>query len=207
MVARALQACGLWLGRVAPATPDNRLGFFENESLREINKEILAALGTHRLGVRSMPALKGQEARYAQIGELKARCQESIEGDGYKGEVWGFKDPKMSLIWPIWREAFPDALWVIVKRPSEAVIRSCARSEFLKQYGFGHEDWTKFVGACLSRIAALERCGVPYLGANADEIATGNLTALETIVCSIPGLDWNEAAVRASISTNIWTRS
>ncbi|NJM42225.1 MAG: hypothetical protein HC853_16515 [Anaerolineae bacterium] len=47
-------------------------------------------------------------------------------------QPWGFKEPKMCLMWRLWDQHFPGARWVIVRRPIEQVVDSCMRTSFLR---------------------------------------------------------------------------
>jgi hypothetical protein len=48
---------------------------------------------------------------------------------GYGGGPAVYKDAKIALVWKLWANAFPDARWIIVRRPIADVVRSVCAAE------------------------------------------------------------------------------
>ena len=122
MIARLLQACGLFLG------PEEELGFdsndgephFENVRFVALNDEILSRLGgswnnppEFVTGWEKMPEI---EALVVQGKKLTKR----LRGQYY----WGWKDPRNSLTLRFWQLIIPDLGVVICLRNPLEVARS-----------------------------------------------------------------------------------
>ena len=43
------------------------------------------------------------------------------------GGQWAIKNPKIAFFWHYFDDAYPDAKWVVVRRPSEQVVASISR--------------------------------------------------------------------------------
>jgi hypothetical protein len=122
MVARLLQACGLFLG------PEQELGFdsnngerhFENLCFVAFNDEILSRLGgswnnppDFSAGWEAMPQV---ETLTAQAKKLTRRLSSQY--------YWGWKDPRNSLTLPFWRGIVSDLRVVICLRNPLEVAHS-----------------------------------------------------------------------------------
>ena len=176
MVAGILGKLGLWLGTTVPGGASNPKGFFEHYALREqVNKRILARLNCDPLGVKKMPLLMG----LPRMEGLQDRVEKIVIADSYNGgSPWGFKDAKLTLLWPIWNNAFPKARWLIVNRPRELVIKSCLKTDFMRQHSGETEFWERFCDAYASRLKQL-RTGVPsVMEIDASTLIDGDLEAL-----------------------------
>ena len=118
MVARLLQACGLFLGREEELGFDTNNGepHFEHLRFVALNDELLRRLGgswnnppEFRAGWEITPEV---EALTKQAKKLIKR----LNGRHY----WGWKDPRNSLTLPFWRRIIPDLRLVIcVRNPLE----------------------------------------------------------------------------------------
>lgn len=122
MVARLLQACGLFLG------PEQELGFdsnngerhFENLCFVAFNDEILSRLGGSWNNPPDFPAgweaMPEVETLTAQAKKLTKRLSSQY--------YWGWKDPRNSLTLPFWRGIVPDLRVVICLRNPLEVAHS-----------------------------------------------------------------------------------
>ena len=181
MVAGLLRLSGLWLGTTVPGgVAENRMGFFENIVLREqVTKPILARLGCDPLGVRSLPRLD----RLPDGAGLRPVVEQAICSEGYRGErPWGYKDAKTTLLWPLWRQAFPGAVFLIVKRDPEEVIQSCMRTGFMQQHSRDPQFWRRFVAEYESRLTQLHNSGARVLPVNSGEVVRGDLSNLCLVI-------------------------
>lgn len=103
--------------------PDNfnPSGYWEHVDAVKIDDEILAALSTHWSGLVSASDLaRLPEERRT---EWTARARKLV--DSLKGrESYVLKDPRMSLLFPFWREVLDDVVCVIVWRDPLSVTQS-----------------------------------------------------------------------------------
>ena len=129
LIAQILQAHGFKLGRV------NRL--YENMDVREdVLKPYLRRIGADPMGQTTLPDtdnLPYQNGLRHEV-ERKLSCP----------EPWAYKDAKLTLVWPVWVEAFPEAKWILVRRDAEKIAESCVRTTFMRAYS--HEQgWLGWV--------------------------------------------------------------
>jgi hypothetical protein len=185
-----LQRCGLWVGRTVPGGPSNPDGFFENIAIREkIVKPLLKdALGCDPLGVTRLPA---PAPKYV-LPDFHERVLESIKSEGYSGNgPWGYKDAKMTLVWNLWADAFPDATWVIVSRNRQDVVRSCLKTRFMAQHSHDEVFWRHFHEVYTHRLDRLRsHLGAQVYDIRYEEILKGDFSILKT-VCARARLDFD----------------
>jgi tetratricopeptide (TPR) repeat protein len=202
MIAGALHHCGAWIGATVPGGPSNPEGFFEHVMLRErVLKPMLVQQGADPLGVRALPPLD----RLTPQPELKGDVLRQLAIENYPGgdQPWLYKDCKLSLVWPLWRDAFPDARWVIVRRPAEDIVRSCLRTMFMSQHSFDPEFWRAWVKEYENRLEALKASGVWWREIDSHDAVVSDMASLRNLVQDL-GLQWNEPAVRSFIKPQHW---
>lgn len=124
LATRIMQLAGLSLGRddgLAPAGRDNPAGYWENRYVTELNDEILAALGG---SWDQPPVLDDGWQLEPVLDPFRDRLRELIEryfapaqADGH---LVGCKDPRLSILMPLWRTVvdIPTSV-VLVRRPNE----------------------------------------------------------------------------------------
>ena len=126
MVANMLRLCGLHLGAETDMLPpglDNPEGFWESVKFRNLNDEILAALGGKYDAPPQLP--KGWEER-EELGPLREKAEailRELAVDGLDGH-WGWKDPRNSLTLPFWLSLLPQLKVIICVRPPLEVALS-----------------------------------------------------------------------------------
>jgi len=202
MIAGALGICGAWTGSTVPGgTAANPKGFFEHIVLREhFTKRILTLMGCDPLGVTKLPPVE----LHGEIEGLDELVRAAIEKDGYAYDRrWLYKDAKLSLIWPFFNKAFPDATWLIVRRDEEGFINSCLNTYFMKQHSQDREFWKQFAQEYRIRLEALKRSGVEFLEISTPEIINGNFAELETLISRL-GLTYREKELREFICPAYW---
>jgi hypothetical protein len=130
MVARLLQACGLFLGREEELGFDSNNGepHFEHLRFVALNDEILRRLGGSWNNPPEFPA------RWETMREVDALTKQAkklikrLSGRYY----WGWKDPRNSLTFPFWRRITPDLRLVIcVRNPLEVAHSLRKRGDLL----------------------------------------------------------------------------
>lgn len=132
LTAQLLQAHGCNLGENGQLNV-----LYENLDIREhVLKPYLRSLGADPLGQRGFP----------DIDKLKplnglANSLNSILGPH---EPRAYKDAKLTFVWPVFRDAFPDAKWVLVRRDREKIIDSCLNTGFMFAYADRH-GWSHWI--------------------------------------------------------------
>ncbi len=136
MVARLLHRCGLYLGDegdLLMAAPDNPEGYWENVHFKELNEQILDALGG---GWDLPPAVTEGWERNTELAALRSDAARLVHGFR-EIERWGWKDPRNSLTIPFWKSLFPDLKVVIcLRNPLEVVYSLQKRGYSSRAFGF-----------------------------------------------------------------------
>ena len=122
MVARLLQACGLFLGREEELGFDTNNGepHFEHVQFVALNDQILMRLGGSWNNPPEFP--KGWE-QMPQVAALTGQAKKLIKRLHVQN-YWGWKDPRNSLTLQFWRRVVPDLRPVICLRNPLEVAQS-----------------------------------------------------------------------------------
>lgn len=132
LTTRILKAHGCWLGK-----PGEVNILYENTSVRQgVLKPYLKSLGCDPLGQKKLPDTNNLKP----VPDLREKVLSRIGGQ----EPTAYKDAKITLVWPVFAHAFPDARWVLVRRDRERIIDSCLRTEFMWSYSH-REQWGAWV--------------------------------------------------------------
>lgn len=200
MTMRILASQGVWTGRTVGPTSANPHGFFENQEIREVYlKGILKDLGADPLGVSPLPRTE----QFPPYPHLQRQILERIEAQGYDGiRPWGFKDPKLALVWPIFAEAFPNAHWLILNRPVDKVIDSLCRTPFMARHSTSPEYWSVFCATQLSRLDMLRNSGLNVWEADTDQLLDGEMLALAEL-CDELGLRFDKDKAMAAVDRSL----
>lgn len=183
LTARILAACGAGFGRV------NDL--HENVAVRDgMLKPYLANRGFDPRGQRPLPDI----AAIHPLPDWRVRVLRAVGSTRP-----AYKDAKIAITWPLWMDAFPDAVWVLVRRDDDAIIRSCMRTSFMNAHSqpegwrrwidYHHDRFGEMRAALRGRL--IEFWPLPSVLGDA-EIARPLVEHL--------GLSWNPAGVRAAIA-------
>ena len=126
-VTRVVNLLGVPLGRPDDiySAPDNPGGHWESRTLCAVNDMILTVFGGFEIAPSPMPKswLQSRRAEFLR-GVMRAAFH-----DIYQGERWLWKDPRICLTLPLWRQVLDDFCVVFVVRDVGAVARSLHRRE------------------------------------------------------------------------------
>jgi hypothetical protein len=160
IVAQILNAMGCYAGRsdeLAPPDVFNPSGYWEHREVVALNDEILAALGANWLEPANADVSKlTDDVRRAFVDRAR-----SIAARLGEHGTWLVKDPRMSLLMPIWHEALGRPVCVLVWREPLAVGRSLLRRDGLPIV-IGLALWEEYTRAMLAGTAALPRILFSY---------------------------------------------
>jgi len=146
--ARLLQLLGVSLGDEAmlmPAGRDNVAGYWENRSVRELDDLVLAELGG---SWDQPPTLDPGWQRSPRLDSFRAQAglilDEAFGPDGSRPAVYGWKDPRLSLLLPFWETVAPvETTVVVVRDPAQVADSLHVRNGF----GAAHSAalWLRYV--------------------------------------------------------------
>jgi hypothetical protein len=160
MVTRLLNLCGLYLGPetdLSAAAFDNEAGFWENRRFVSLNEEALARLGG---GWDLPPAVRqGWESNDEMI-PLAGDAAEII-GHFSPHKLWGWKDPRNSIMFPFWKKLIPDLRIVVCIRNPVEVARSLSKRNY-SSLAFGLNLWLAYHQRLLSDTRTGERVVTHY---------------------------------------------
>jgi hypothetical protein len=168
LAARLLNAMGCYAGEddEMPA-PDvfNPTGYWEHRDVWALDEEILGSLdATWSEPARADLSRLSDASRRAFVEQARAIARK-LDAHG----TWMVKDPRLAILFPIWREALDDPMCVLAWREPSAVARSLARRDGLPLV-VGLALWEVYTRAMLASTIGLHRVCVSYeeLVANPD---------------------------------------
>jgi hypothetical protein len=130
MVARLLNICGLQLGPqydIMPASLDNVEGHWENLQFVGLNDELLALLG----GGWDYPPIRSSSTCGLETLATLRRKACLVLDDFRDCELWGWKDPRSSLVPDFWLSIEPKLKFVIcLRHPLEVSASLQRRNDF-----------------------------------------------------------------------------
>jgi hypothetical protein len=123
VVAQLVHELGVYAGRpdeLMPADMFNPTGFWEHSEAVRIDTEILDTLGANRTALANADVSRlSAEQRAGYVARARGVVQ-SLEGRG----PFLLKDPRMALLFPLWRDVLGNPVCVIAWRHPLAVARS-----------------------------------------------------------------------------------
>lgn len=188
LVTQILQVHGCWLGK-----PNRINRLYENVDHRErVLKPYLRSIGVDPLGQKTLP----------EIHDLAPHpgLRKSIQRFFDTSALIATKDAKLSLVFPVWHEAFPEAKWVLVRRDREKIAESCLRTDFMRAYD-GKSGWLRWVEAHEQRFEGMKR------DLDLVEIWTDELVADPEAfrpVAEHCGLPFDPEATGKAINPDVW---
>lgn len=203
MVTGILASCGLWMGPTIKGNADNAKGFFENREIRDaIVKPALRMMGCDPAGTIRLP--RPQALPFDPT--LRHRVLTTMAGQGHDGRrIWGYKEPKLALLWPQWMHAFPDAHWVIVEREEDSVVASCVNTGFMQATSVDPEFWRTLIARYSERLDLLETTAHKVTRISADQVASGDHGAISSLVAEL-GLTWSARDATRFVDQSLFGR-
>jgi hypothetical protein len=110
-------------GMLEPAD-ENPHGFWEQRAVSDLNDDLLAALGGSWY---EPPILADGWASSPTLDGIRGHIDETMAGLFGAGATAGLKDPRMSLMLPLWKTRFTSMASVLVVRDPREVAQSLAR--------------------------------------------------------------------------------
>ena len=197
-----IDICGGFGGKVTGPTLYNEKGQFENTHVREdIVKPYLVRLGVDRLAQRPLPDVN----KLIPFPELRKEVEDTFIREGYSdnGRPWYYKAVKVCLVWPVWRDAFPDARWIIVRRDGYDIANSCLRTGFMRAYST-QAGWLEWVAEHVKRFDEMKEAGMDVTEIHSEDIVNGDHAAIRKFVDETDGLEWDQEQIDEFITPSLW---
>lgn len=196
MTCGILNTLGAFGGVMRGPNSNNPKGMFENRAIVEMVKGYLKFLECDPMAQKPLPR-KDQIVRWPS---LRNSIEDVMFSEGYREGPWFFKTVKGCHIWEVFHRAFPEALWVIVRRNEDGLVNSLQRTSFMKAYKTD-EGWREYIGYHYDRFSEIKQhCN--WLEVDTDELVRGDLGSLEKVVRAA-GLHWDQRLARRFISPEL----
>lgn len=212
MVAGTVNLCGVWKGETGGPSKYNKKGMFENLELREkVLKPLLHAMNVDRKGQFPLPKTNKVFIPH----DIKETVIRYITRQGWTPDKpWMWKCAKMSLIWPVWKYAFPDSKWVIVRRKTSDIINSCLKTGFMNAYALKsvqkranvdseYDGWLQWVHKHEEKFIEIIQSGVNAKPIWPERMVNADYKQMMELMEWL-GLEWNGKAVMDFIEPKLW---
>jgi GT2 family glycosyltransferase/glycosyltransferase involved in cell wall biosynthesis len=159
MLTRLLHACGLYLGpkhELMPAQADNPDGFWEHLGFVALNDELLNQLG----GAWDLPPKSDENFSDPRLDPLRMKAQLLIERFD-SAKLWGWKDPRNSLVLPFWQQLLPELKTIIIVRNPLEVAHSM-RERNGTSYSLGLRLWEIYNRRLINAVNEQDRLVTHY---------------------------------------------
>lgn len=159
MVARLLQACGVFLGpedELSQPARDNLGGYFENLHFVKLNEDLLAQFGG---GWDDPPILPTGWEFAPEVSSFLERAEKLV--GQFRRHNWAWKDPRNSLTLPFWQRLIPDLKIVVcVRNPVEVARSLFVRGDAISPSEF--QLWQNYYRQLLSATQPADRLVTHY---------------------------------------------
>ena len=159
MVTQLLAGCGVYLGEhddLVAADQDNADGYWENKRFVDINEAVFALIGAGWDHPAGMPEGWESDGRFLR---LRSRGLQLVEA--FRESVWGWKDPRTTLVVPFWRSILPHLRPLIcIRNPLDVALSLHRRNNF--SYEAGIRLWYDYNLAALRALEGVERVVTHY---------------------------------------------
>ena len=180
MIAATIKHCGAFTGDLSKRSMYNNI---------TIKEELVSSY------------LKMLEFNHSYNWNWKEDVEFILSRQGWKGEIWMYKDSNISKMWKVWASAYPNAKYVIVRRKTTDVIESCLKTGYMKEHST-REGWLGMVHAYENNFVEMITEGLNCKVIWPERMVNGDYNQLYEL-CDWIGLPWKEDALKF-IDTLLW---
>ena len=187
LTAAIFEKCGAEFGKnLKKPNKHNPLGYYEDMAIiRNLVNPHWDNMGFHPLDRVNMP--NKQDVIIDPDWQVKVK-----RIMGHLSPNTAIKEPKMCLYWEQWHDAFPEAKWVIVRRPRAEVLESITNRTPWIRNTLTHSQAQCYINHHLHRIAEL-KAEVNYFEVHTNKFIHSDFSEIQQCAewC---GLKWNDKA-------------
>lgn len=163
----------------------------ENEIAWQMLSQVISGMGADPCGQYPLPDV--------QRVQLIGHWADTI--DSIYTRPWYMKDARLSLTWPLWAAAFPNARWIVVRRNVNDIVNSCVKTKYMTamnnpQYleaigaSTPEEGWRWWAGVYQERFLEMTYA-IRYIHTVwVERMAFGDFTEMQQLIDWL-GLEWN----------------
>ncbi len=185
IVAGVMEICGVFGGEVDHMNENKAI-------LSEFLVPYLLANRIHPKGLRGLVDVEN-----LPVVPCREKVEELLLMDGYEDhQKWYFKSSSICLTWPMWRQAFPQAKVIIVRRSREDIINSCIETAWTN-VNSTRLDWVDMLDHYENCLVEMLEAGMDCRVVWPEEMARGNYSRLYEL------LEWLELPWKSEILTKV----
>jgi hypothetical protein len=165
-----LQLWGLWAGEeedFPPGDEHNQKGYWEHRGVWSVDEAILQALGASWSEIADLDLSRLGEGVRARFKERARAIVRDLDRHG----SWVVKDPRLCLLFPLWREILDRPFCALIYREPLPVARSLAARDGIP-IPYGIALWERYTLESLESTRGLPRVLVSHRELMADPVAT-----------------------------------
>lgn len=189
IIANIIKGCGAFSGGVD--------AHMENIMLKKLMDGYLASLLADPRGQSPLP----EACQIYTPADFRQRVYQQLTSDWDGRSVWMYKSHRLLLTWKLWRNEFPDAKWVIVRRRTGDVVDSCLKTAYLNAYET-NEEWITWIHAYEQRMVELILSGANCQVIYPERIVQGDYSKVFQLIQWL-GLEWNDEVI-SQIEPLLW---
>lgn len=200
MVAGVINICGAFGGEMSGPNSNNRKGMFENAKIRNtIVKPYFKKIGVDPKGQYPLP----DPDDVPIPNNWRKWIEDIMIEQGYKDGPWMYKGAKMCLFHPVWQYAFPEAKWIIVRRRTGDIVRSCLKTGFMNAFK-DRDGWIWWVRQHEKRFIEMIQVGMNVKIVWPEKMLYGNYREMYDAIEWL-GLEWKPKQIQDFITPQLWS--
>jgi hypothetical protein len=199
LVAGSIKKCGGFGGNLIGPTIHNQKGYFENGVIRDsIVKPYLSSEGVDPLGQGPIIDTKTMNIP----NNWGHQILQVLKQQGLQPGPWFYKGAKACQMWPVWHKAFPNAKWVIVRRDTEDIVKSCMATGFMRRYKT-REEWRGWIAIHEAKFTEMSNAGLDIKMIWPESMIYSDYSQIRDVI-KWTGLEWKEKEVIEFIEPKLW---
>ncbi len=200
--AALLHKHGLWMGKTDEDwdITSNKHRYGNPTILNQVNGKILGLMKTHPYQIDKIPELENLPT----VSGLKPVISGILKRQGYdRSTMWGYKDFRLSLMWPIWQNMYPEAKWIIVKRPHSVIVNNCLRIVGTRKISQHDHYWYNWCEMYEERLQALKTEASHVLEIDSTAVQNGEFDQLQKVFTGL-GMTFDRKIAKDLLSPKYW---